>query len=48
MQQGEADRDHNASLNILDVRLGQSQMPIEREPLLLVIPYRNVIEGQIH
>lgn len=43
----EADRDYNASLNILDVGLGQSRMPVEREPLPLVIPYRKVIEGQV-
>ena len=43
----EADRDLNASLNILDVGLGQSRMPVEREPLPLVIPYRKVIEGQV-
>jgi putative transposase len=43
----EADRDYNASLNILDVGLGRSRMPVEREPLLLVIPYRKVIEGQV-
>ncbi len=43
----EADRDYNASLNILDLGLGQSRMPVEREPLPLVIPYRRVIEGQV-
>lgn len=43
----EADRDLNASLNILDVGLGQSRTPVEREPLPLVIPYRKVIEGQV-
>jgi len=43
----EADRDYNASLNILDVGLGQSRMPVEGEPLPLVIPYLNVIEGQV-
>jgi len=43
----EADRDYNASLNILDVGLGQSRMPVEREPLPLVIPYKNIIEGQV-
>lgn len=42
----EADRDYNASLNILDVRVGRSRTPVEREPLLLV-PYRKVIEGQV-
>jgi len=40
----EADRDLNASLNILDVGLGRSRTPVEREPLPLVIPYRKVIE----
>ena len=43
----EADRDYNASLNILDVGLGQSRMPVERRPLPLLIPYRKVIEGQV-
>jgi len=43
----EADRDFNASLNILDVGLGRSRTPVEREPLPFVIPYRNVIEGQV-
>ncbi len=43
----EADRDYNASLNILDVGLGRSRMPVEGEPLPLVIPYRKVIEGQV-
>ncbi|USH00850.1 transposase [Thermococcus argininiproducens] len=43
----EADRDYNASLNILDVGLGRSRTPVEREPLLLIIPYRKVIEGQV-
>ena len=43
----EADRDLNASLNILDVGLGQPRTPVERDPLPLVIPYRNVIEGQV-
>jgi len=43
----EADRDLNASLNILDVGLGQSRTPVEREPLPLVIPYKRVIEGQV-
>ena len=42
----EADRDYNASLNVLDVGLGRSRMPVERA-MLLVIPYRNVIEGQV-
>jgi len=42
----EADRDYNASLNIRDVGLGRSRMPVEGEPLPLVIPYRKVIEGQ--
>jgi putative transposase len=43
----EVDRDYNASLNILDVGLGRSRTPVEREPLPLVISYRNVIEGQV-
>ncbi|MBE8539423.1 RNA-guided endonuclease TnpB family protein [Geoglobus acetivorans] len=43
----EADRDYNASLNILDVGLGRSRTPVERESLSLVIPYRKVIEGQV-
>jgi len=43
----EADRDYNASLNILDVGLGRSRMPVEGEPLPLMIPYRKVIEGQV-
>ena len=43
----EADRDYNASLNVLDVGLGQSRTPVERESLPLVIPYRKVIEGQV-
>ncbi len=43
----EADRDYNASLNILDVGLGRSRTPVEGEPLPLVIPYRKVIEGQV-
>ena len=43
----EADRDYNASLNVLNVGLGQSRMPVEREPLPLMIPYRKVIEGHV-
>ncbi|WP_456329944.1 RNA-guided endonuclease TnpB family protein [Archaeoglobus sp.] len=43
----EADRDYNASLNIRDVGLGRSRMPVEGEPLPLVIPYRKVIEGLV-
>ena len=43
----EADRDYNASLNILDVGLGRSRTPVEGEPLPLVIPYGKVIEGQV-
>lgn len=43
----EADRDYNASLNVLDVGLGRSRTPVEGEPLLLVIPSRKVIEGQV-
>jgi putative transposase len=43
----EADRDLNASLNILDVGLGRSRTPVGREPLPLVISYRNVIDGQV-
>lgn len=43
----EADRDYNASLNILYVGLGRSRMPVEREPLPLIIPYWKVIEGQV-
>jgi len=42
----EADRDYNASLNILNVGLGQSRTPVERRPLLRV-PYRRVITGQV-
>ena len=34
-------------LPILDEGLGQSRTPVEREPLPFVIPYRNVIEGQV-
>ncbi len=40
----EADRDLNASLNILDVGLGRSRMPVE-SAMPLAIPYRKVIEG---
>ena len=43
----EADRDYNASLNVLDVGLGRSRTPVEGEPLPLVIPYRKLIEGQV-
>ncbi len=43
----EADRDYNASLNVLDVGLGRSRTPVEGEPLPLVISYRGVIEGQV-
>ncbi len=43
----EADRDYNASLNILDVGLGQSRRPVEREPLPCVISYMKVITGQV-
>jgi len=43
----EADRDYNASLNILDVGPGRSRTPVEGEPLPLVISYREVIEGQV-
>jgi len=42
----EADRDYNASLNILDVGLGRS-LTVEGEPLPLVISCREVIEGQV-
>ena len=43
----EADRDYNASLNVLDVGLGRSRTSVEGEPLPLVIPYRKLIEGQV-
>ncbi len=42
----EADRDYNASLNILNVGLGRPRTPVERRPLLLV-PYKRVIEGLV-
>jgi len=43
----EADRDYNASLNVLDVGLGRSRTPVEGEPLPCVISYREVIAGQV-
>jgi len=43
----EADRDYNASLNILDVELGRPRTPVEGEPLPLVISHRSMIEGQV-
>jgi putative transposase len=43
----EADRDLNASINILDVGLGRSRMPVERKPLPRVIPYREIVTGQV-
>ncbi|AGK61557.1 transposase, IS605 OrfB family, central region [Archaeoglobus sulfaticallidus PM70-1] len=43
----EADRDYNASLNILDVGMGRSRTPVEGEPLPCVISYREVIAGQV-
>jgi len=43
----EADGDYNTSLNILDVGLGQSRRPVEREPLHCVISYMEVITGKV-
>ncbi len=42
----EADRDYNASLNILNVGLGQSRMPVEGEPLPCVISAIEVLQGK--
>ncbi len=41
-----ADRDYNASLNILKAGLGQPEVPVEREPLLRAISYMNVVSGK--
>ena len=42
-----ADRDYNASLNILKAGLGQPEVPVEREPLLRAISYMDVVSGQV-
>ncbi len=42
-----ADRDYNASLNILSSGLGEPIAPVEREPLLQTISYKDVILGQV-
>jgi len=42
-----ADRDYNASLNILKSGLGESVVPAEGRPLLRVISYVDVISGQV-
>ncbi len=41
------DRDYNASLNILISGLGEPVVPVEREPLLQSISYKDVILGQV-
>ncbi|MCD6370722.1 MAG: transposase [Thermoplasmata archaeon] len=41
------DRDYNASLNILKAGLGRPAVPVEREPLLQTISYKDVVLGQI-
>ncbi len=41
------DRDYNASLNILKSGLGRPVVPVEREPLLRAISYRDVVLGQV-
>ncbi len=41
------DRDYNASLNILISGLGEPVVPVEREPLLQTISYKDVILGQV-
>jgi putative transposase len=43
----EADRDYNASLNILNAGLGRPLAPVEREPLLRIVSYWEVITGQV-
>ncbi len=42
-----ADRDYNASLNILKAGLGRPEVPVEREPLLRTISYMDVVSGQV-
>ena len=42
-----ADRDYNASLNILKAGLGRPEVPVEREPLLQTISYMDVVSGQV-
>ena len=42
-----ADRDYNASLNILKAGLGRPEVPVEREPLLRAISYMDVVSGQV-
>jgi putative transposase len=42
-----ADRDYNASLNILKSGLGESVVPVERKPLLQTISYMEVVLGQV-
>lgn len=41
------DRDYNASLNILALGQGLSLMPVEREPLLKIISYKDIVSGQV-
>ncbi len=41
-----ADRDYNASLNILKTGLGRPDVPVKRDSLLQYISYRDVILGQ--
>jgi len=41
-----ADRDYNASLNILKAGSGRPAVPVEREPLLQTLSYKDVVLGQ--
>ena len=42
-----ADRDYNASLNILKAGLGRPEVPVERRPLLRAISTMEIVTGQI-
>ena len=42
-----ADRDYNASVNILKSGLGQPEEPVESEPLLQNISYTDIVSGQV-
>lgn len=41
-----ADRDYNASLNILKAGSGRPEVPVERGPLLRTVSYVDVVSGQ--
>ena len=42
-----ADRDYNASINILNAGLGQPKVPVEKKPLFRDISYKEIVSGQV-